>query len=394
VYLGHFKWLAILCLLGAAAARAADAPNPAAPVRLVKAEPWSPHPKAAPRCTRSDDGLAAIEGNGTRTCCGGWQFVFAGIEGGRAYRLHARVEHRGLESARDSLAAIAYWDEWKPDQVGSASKVWNYLLPHSASAGVMELDCIARAPQGAERLTIRYVFRWSQQGSSEWTVPAIEPAEMPPRSPVKICVVNAPKNMQGVEVRPFSDGLDLPEDAARSIDLWGSLILEACRRKPQLVITPEVVIGGKDSVDGALTVPGPATGPFEKIAREHQAHLVLGMRERDGDALYNSAVLIGPSGKVEGVYRKVHLAISEGLSGFARLAIGSARHCISQEMLASRRRNSASMSGSALSRANSCSSGSAGRSPSFRIGNRFHHRRAISSSDQPRTMSGRFRRTT
>ncbi|MCL4193517.1 MAG: carbon-nitrogen hydrolase family protein, partial [Thermoguttaceae bacterium] len=77
------------------------------------------------------------------------------------------------------------------------------------------------------------------------------------------------------------------------------------------------VVGGKDLVEGAVAVPGPATRPFEQIAREHQVHLVLGMRQRDGDASYNVAALVSPEGKVAGVYRKVHLATSEGLSGLS-----------------------------------------------------------------------------
>jgi predicted amidohydrolase len=44
---------------------------------------------------------------------------------------------------------------------------------------------------------------------------------------------------------------------------------------------------------------------------------MLGVYERDGDAVYNSAVLIDPLGKVAGVYRKVHLATSEGWSGIS-----------------------------------------------------------------------------
>ena len=102
---------------------------------------------------------------------------------------------------------------------------------------------------------------------------------------------------------------------AASVDLWGSLIAAACKEKPQLVVTPEVVIGGKDFRDGAIEVPGPATRPFEKIARENGAYLVLGLRERSGQAVYNSAVLVSPEGKIQGVYHKVHLATGEDVSG-------------------------------------------------------------------------------
>jgi predicted amidohydrolase len=133
---------------------------------------------------------------------------------------------------------------------------------------------------------------------------------------VKICVVSATRQTpQRIPPQPFSKDLGLPRDVAQSVDQWATLVLAACRAKPQLIVTPEIVIGGRKLVEGAVVVPGPATRPFEQIAREHQVHLVLGLRERAGGAIYNSAVLVGPSGKVLGVYRKVHLATSEGLSG-------------------------------------------------------------------------------
>ena len=48
---------------------------------------------------------------------------------------------------------------------------------------------------------------------------------------------------------------------------------------------------------------------FARMARQHGVRFVLGMLERDGDAVHNSAVLIGPEGKIDGRYRKVHLAV-------------------------------------------------------------------------------------
>jgi predicted amidohydrolase len=278
-------------------------------------ETWAPHPRAAAVCSKGKNGQVIIESNGTPFCCGGWQFAFGGIQGGQAYRISARVEHKNLPSAWDCLIAIVCWDQWKPNQIETGHKPWNYLLPRTVSDGVVDFQCVARAPEDAKRLTVRYILRWTDRGSSRWTAPTIEPTVLKPKAPVKVCVVNAPKGAQRVKIMPLSAGLELAEDVAKSVDLWGSLILEACRRKPQLVVTPEVVIGGKDRFEGAVTVPGPATQPFEQIAREHQAHLVLGLKERDGGAIYNSAVLISPAGKVQGVYRKVHLATGEGFSG-------------------------------------------------------------------------------
>jgi predicted amidohydrolase len=46
------------------------------------------------------------------------------------------------------------------------------------------------------------------------------------------------------------------------------------------------------------------------MARRHQIHLLLGLYERDADAVHNSAVLFGPDGRIGGRYRKVHLAMA------------------------------------------------------------------------------------
>ena len=47
-----------------------------------------------------------------------------------------------------------------------------------------------------------------------------------------------------------------------------------------------------------------------ELCGELQLHIVAGINERDGDKLYNSAVLVGPNGVV-GKYRKMHLFMNE-----------------------------------------------------------------------------------
>lgn len=296
----------------------AESVTDAGPVRLESREPWTPHPAATPVTSEAPDGAVLVRGNGTRTCCGGWQFHYTGVRAGQAYRIRTRVEHGGLANARDSLVAMVLWDRWKPDNKDTSLTPWNYLLPRAVSGEVMDFDAVVAVPAGAKEMTVRFTMRWSPEGSSRWSPPQIEPVMLAARRPVKICVVSATRQTpQRVKIEPFSRGLDLPAEVAESVDLWGSLVLLACQRKPQLIVTPEVVIGGKDLVKGAVAIPGPATRPFEQIAREHQVHLVLGMRQRDGDASYNVAALVSPEGKVAGVYRKVHLATSEGLSGLS-----------------------------------------------------------------------------
>jgi N-carbamoylputrescine amidase len=92
-----------------------------------------------------------------------------------------------------------------------------------------------------------------------------------------------------------------------------ALIEEAVRRGASLVVLPELSSSGYqfESRDEALAAGeplsgGPTVAAWTEVAHEHGIHVVGGVAERDGDRLYNSSVVIGPSGLI-GSYRKTHL---------------------------------------------------------------------------------------
>ena len=75
---------------------------------------------------------------------------------------------------------------------------------------------------------------------------------------------------------------------------------------------PECAIPGYmfDSAEEALPyaeeIPGPTTEAFERECARLGVHAICGLLERDGDTLYNAAILVGPDGLI-GSYRKTHL---------------------------------------------------------------------------------------
>ena len=84
-----------------------------------------------------------------------------------------------------------------------------------------------------------------------------------------------------------------------------------------LVVLPELFASGYffESTDQARAlaeaVPdGPTTRRLHDWARQTGATLVTGLPERDGDRLYNSAVVVTPNGWL-GTYRKTHLYYEE-----------------------------------------------------------------------------------
>ena len=104
----------------------------------------------------------------------------------------------------------------------------------------------------------------------------------------------------------FSPAWGKPEDNCRR------MIQGSNRGNPDLVVFPELATSGYLILESlelermAEPVPGPSTEIFQAEARKRQRYYVLGLPEKSEGMIYNSAVLIGPSG-VLGLYRKVHL---------------------------------------------------------------------------------------
>lgn len=97
------------------------------------------------------------------------------------------------------------------------------------------------------------------------------------------------------------------------------LMEQAAQKGANLVVLPELCNTGyvfqtraearelAESLEDGRTVKA-----WQAAARELDLHLVAGITERDGERLYNSAVVIGPDGMI-GRYRKNHLWADEAL---------------------------------------------------------------------------------
>jgi N-carbamoylputrescine amidase len=98
-------------------------------------------------------------------------------------------------------------------------------------------------------------------------------------------------------------------NVARTLEL----IDEAAGRGAELLVLPELCNSGYvfTSRDEAESLAEPVPGGGTAVAwlercRAHGLVLVAGVAERDGGALYNSAVVVGPDGHI-GTFRKLHL---------------------------------------------------------------------------------------
>ena len=131
--------------------------------------------------------------------------------------------------------------------------------------------------------------------------------------------------------------LVLGQIAIASLDAPGNLerVLAVCEQAAgegaDLVLFPELAnLGQVPSydptfaaryADAAEPVPGPFTDAVAAAARRHGFHVVVGVAERHpdaGDRVFNTAMVMAPSGEIVGVQRKLHLAHGSERDYFAR----------------------------------------------------------------------------
>jgi nitrilase len=124
-------------------------------------------------------------------------------------------------------------------------------------------------------------------------------------------------------------------DTERTLDRMQAHCEAARLQSVQLAVFPEAYIGGypkgmdfgarvgsrspggrEDYLrywEGAITVPGPETERMGSFAAEMQAHLVVGVIERDGGTLFCTALFFGDNGALLGKHRKLMPTASERL---------------------------------------------------------------------------------
>jgi predicted amidohydrolase len=100
-------------------------------------------------------------------------------------------------------------------------------------------------------------------------------------------------------------------DRDRNHETAAGLIARAAGEGARLVALPELFgfLGrGAELAAGAEPLDGPTVAWARQLATTHDVWLLAGsFVERDGDHLYNTSCLVGPTGELVATYRKIHL---------------------------------------------------------------------------------------
>lgn len=105
----------------------------------------------------------------------------------------------------------------------------------------------------------------------------------------------------------------------RNVERSLAMLADAAGAGAQLAVLPELSNSGyvfrtrQEAFAAAEQIPNGFTcRAWAALAARHGMHIVAGIAERDGPALYNAAVVLGPDGLI-GKYRKNHLWAAENL---------------------------------------------------------------------------------
>jgi predicted amidohydrolase len=260
---------------------------------------WSPRPEIAPRAyiddvhSRSGHGALALSGQSNPAVFGGWERALTGIQPGAWYHFRASYRAEGLDYAPHQVVSRLDWIDRAGKRVGQPEYSWETNLDRDWTTVALD----AKAPERAVTVKIQLLLVNAPRATVWWDEVLLEPAQAPAARNVTVASVNLyPKN---------------------SRDPVGEFLAVLERSMPQgvdIALLPEgiTVVGtGKSYAEVAEPIPGPATARLGEFARRKKTWVVAGLYEREGQAVYNTAVLIDREGRVAGRYRKVYIPREE-----------------------------------------------------------------------------------
>lgn len=159
---------------------------------------------------------------------------------------------------------------------------------------------VKTAPANAAGMSISLILQWADGGSVWWDDVFVEKASAPAARVVKIATASAwPKH---------------PSSTDKNLQYYSDMIVQAGQKGADIICLGEgitIVSAGKSYQEAAETIPGPTSKTLGEAAKKAGTYVIAGIYEKEGNLLYNTAILIDRNGNIAGKYRKTHLPQTE-----------------------------------------------------------------------------------
>lgn len=240
---------------------------------------------------------------------GAWSRNFS-VKGGSYYQISALCLGTGLSNPRANRYVEVFFEDDEKKMVID-QRTGDYNRPFYPSEtekinGWVKFEGKVYVPKKASSAIIRLFLRWEPNAKVEWTQVKFVKVQKPESRKVRLAATN---------FRPAGGSSGI--DNCRMIEPF---VKEANEKKVDLLVLGECITtmrNGLNPETGAEEIPGPCVKYLANLAKKNNLYMVTSLFERDGEAIYNTAVILCPDGKLLGKYRKLCLARDEYRTGIS-----------------------------------------------------------------------------
>jgi predicted amidohydrolase len=260
---------------------------------------WTPVWEKAACTVKTVPGGLLVEAPSNPYAVGGVVQQIKNIQGGQSYAVEATCRLQNITAAyRSVLVRISWTGRGKLIQPAGM-----LVRGPVVNGDLDQFKDILVAPEQADGAEVSLEVKWPGKGSVLWRQVSVRRADARPARKVKVGTVylrprnSTPKN----NLNLFCQQIDSAGKLGLDVVCLGEAITQ---------------VGTDSSVrDCAEPIPGPSTQQLGEAARRNRIWVVAGLTEREGDLVYNTAVLLNRDGQLAGKYRKVHLPREEWKKG-------------------------------------------------------------------------------
>ncbi|MEX2234920.1 MAG: carbon-nitrogen hydrolase family protein [Cyclobacteriaceae bacterium] len=238
-----------------------------------------------------------LKGGGKDHAAGYW-YKNVEAEPGSYYQFRTYFKSTHVDEPDRSVLARVIWQDASGEVVGF--REYPATLMDKTKDDWRIIEQTYQAPPNTKTAKLELHYRWDGDGIVHFGETTFEKAPAPQPRAVRLATVHhRPRNSKST--------LD-------NLQAFSALVDQAGAQKADIVCLPEgaTIVGTRhDYISGSEPVPGPTTKYLGDVARKNNLYIVAGLLEKEGDVVYNTAVLIDRNGNLAGKYRKTSLPREE-----------------------------------------------------------------------------------
>jgi predicted amidohydrolase len=214
------------------------------------------------------------------------------------YQFKSHFKAVNVEEPNRCIQGRVIWLDKAGEQIGFTEYPVTAFVKSPEGWNIMEK--LYQVPSGTAKAKLELHFRWDADGAVNYTKATFQKTTPPLERKVKLATVYLkPRNSKS------------PQE---NLEQFSALTKQAAEQKADIVCLPEAItlVGTNlNYVSASEPIPGKSTQYLGNIARQYNLYIVAGLLEKDGDVVYNTAVLIDRKGNLAGKYRKISLPREE-----------------------------------------------------------------------------------